>query len=44
MTAINNLEVGYEVTAVPGMNEADIQKPCLIVDLDALERNIRKLG
>lgn len=45
-TAINydELEVGYDVPAVPGMNEADIQTPCLIVDLDALERNVRKMG
>ena len=26
------------------MDEADIQTPCLILDLDALERNIRKMG
>ncbi len=26
------------------MEEADIQTPCLILDLDALERNIRKMG
>lgn len=39
-----HLEVGYDVPALPGMDEADIQTPCLILDLDALERNIRKLG
>lgn len=37
-------EVGYDVPAVPGMDEADIQTPCLVLDLDALERNIRKMG
>jgi hypothetical protein len=26
------------------MDEAEIQTPCLILDLDALERNIRKMG
>ena len=31
-------------SALPGMDEADIQTPCLILDLDALERNIRKMG
>jgi 3-hydroxy-D-aspartate aldolase len=36
--------VGYDIPAVPGMDEADIQTPCLILDLDALERNIRKMG
>ena len=37
-------EVGFDIPAVPGMDEADIQTPCLILDLDALERNIRKMG
>ncbi len=41
---INQLEVGFDVPALPGMNEADIQTPCLILDLDALERNIKKMG
>ena len=36
--------VGYDVPALPGMDEADIQTPCLILDLGALERNVRKLG
>jgi 3-hydroxy-D-aspartate aldolase len=44
MTAINDLEVGYDVPAIPGMDEADIQTPCLVVDLDALERNIVTMG
>ncbi len=39
-----NLEVGFDIPAVPGMREADIQTPCLILDLDALERNIKKMG
>ncbi len=41
---LSNLEVGYDVPAVVGMDEADIQTPCLILDLDALERNIKKMG
>ncbi|MEI6893129.1 MAG: 3-hydroxy-D-aspartate aldolase BhcC [Colwellia sp.] len=44
MTAINDLEVGYDVPAIPGMAEADIQTPCLVVDLDALEKNIVTMG
>ncbi|AGS26496.1 3-hydroxy-D-aspartate aldolase BhcC [Rhizobium etli] len=40
----NQLDVGYDVPAVPGMSVDDIQTPCLILDLDALERNIRKMG
>lgn len=39
-----SLEVGYDVPALPGMDEAHIQTPCLILDLDALERNIKKMG
>jgi len=44
MSNVNELEVGYDVPAFPGMDEADIQTPCLVVDLDALERNITKMG
>jgi 3-hydroxy-D-aspartate aldolase len=36
--------VGFDIPATPGMREADIQTPCLILDLDALERNIKKMG
>ncbi|KAE9628575.1 3-hydroxy-D-aspartate aldolase BhcC [Parasedimentitalea maritima] len=43
-TNINDLVVGYDVPALPGMDEADIQTPCLVLDLDALERNIKKMG
>jgi 3-hydroxy-D-aspartate aldolase len=41
---ITELEVGYDVPAAIGMDEKDIQTPCLILDLDALERNIKKMG
>ena len=41
---LDGLEVGYDIPALPGMAEADIQTPCLILDLDALERNIKKMG
>jgi 3-hydroxy-D-aspartate aldolase len=37
-------EAGYDIPALPGMDEAEIQTPCLILDLAALERNIRKMG
>jgi 3-hydroxy-D-aspartate aldolase len=40
----DGLEVGYDIPALPGMDEADIQTPCLVLDLDALERNIKKMG
>lgn len=38
------MDVGYDIPAIPGMSEADIQTPCLVLDLDALERNIKKMG
>ncbi|MDG1736739.1 MAG: DSD1 family PLP-dependent enzyme [Paracoccaceae bacterium] len=47
MNSLSNLdefEVGFDIPAKPGMNEADIQTPCLVLDLDALERNIKKMG
>ena len=37
-------EVGFDIPALPGMDEKDIQTPCLVLDLDALERNIKKMG
>lgn len=40
----SGLELGYDVPALPGMPQDEIQTPCLILDLDALERNIRKMG
>lgn len=43
-TDFSEYDVGYDVPAVPGMDEADIQTPCLVLDLDALERNITKMG
>lgn len=43
-TNLEGLEVGYDVPALPGMDAADIQTPCLVLDLDALERNIKKMG
>lgn len=42
-TKIEDYEVGYDIPAKAGMDEADIQTPCLIVDLDAFERNVAKM-
>ncbi|MDZ7709969.1 MAG: DSD1 family PLP-dependent enzyme [Roseovarius sp.] len=41
---LDEYEVGFDIPALPGMDEADVQTPCLILDLDALERNIKKMG
>ena len=38
------LEVGFDLPALPGMDISQVQTPCLVLDLDALERNIRKMG
>ncbi len=43
-TNFEGLEVGFDVPALPGMDAADIQTPCLILDLDALERNVKKMA
>jgi 3-hydroxy-D-aspartate aldolase len=43
-TKFEVLEVGYNVPAAVGMDEKDIQTPALVIDLDALERNIKKMG
>ncbi len=40
----DDFEVGYDIPAIPGMDAADIQTPALVLDLDALERNIVKMG
>lgn len=37
-------DIGFDLPAVVGMNESEIQTPCLVLDLDALERNIKKMG
>ena len=43
VTDYSVLEVGYNIPAAVGMDEADIQTPCLLVDLDAFERNVTKM-
>ncbi len=41
---LDDFEVGYDIPASIGMDEADIQTPSLVLDLDALDRNIKKMG
>lgn len=43
-TNFDAYDVGYDIPAKPGMDAADILTPCLVLDLDALERNIKKMG
>ncbi len=42
-TRISEFEVGYDIPAAVGMDEKDIQTPCLLIDLDAFERNVEKM-
>ncbi len=44
MIEFADYEVGYDIPAKPGMDAADVQTPALVLDLDALERNIKKMG
>lgn len=44
MTNFADYEVGFDIPAKPGMTAAEVQTPALVLDLDALERNIRKMG
>ncbi len=44
MTNLDAYEVGFDIPAKPGMDAADIQTPALVLDLDALERNLKKMG
>jgi len=39
----NDFEVGYDIPAAIGMDEADVQTPCLLVELDAFERNVETM-
>ena len=37
-------EVGFDIPALPGMPEAEIQTPCLIVDLTHFEDNLKRMA
>ena len=37
-------ELGFDIPALPGMAEADIQTPCLIIDLEQLEYNLKRMA
>lgn len=43
-TRLDDYEVGYDIPAAIGMDESEVHTPCLVLDLDALERNIKKMG
>ncbi|MBL4926740.1 DSD1 family PLP-dependent enzyme [Fuscibacter oryzae] len=41
---MENLEPGYDIPALPGWREDQVQTPALLVDLDALEANIARMA
>lgn len=41
---LSQWELGFDIPALPGMQESEIQTPCLVLDLDALEQNLRTMG
>jgi 3-hydroxy-D-aspartate aldolase len=42
MSDLDQLQVGFDIPARPGIDEADIRTPCHIFDLYAPGRSIRK--
>jgi 3-hydroxy-D-aspartate aldolase len=44
MTKSDGLEVGFDIPARPGMTIDQIATPCLVLDLNALEANIARMG
>lgn len=44
MGDLMELDVGYDIPARVGMRLDEVATPCLILDLDALERNIVQMG
>lgn len=44
MTMLDGLEPGYDIPALPGMRADQVQTPALVVDLDALDRNILRMA
>jgi len=41
---LDDYEVGYNIPAAIDMDVSEVHTPCLVLNLDALERNIRKMG
>ena len=37
-------DVGFAIPALPGMDESQIQTPCLVIDMDRFEKNVRKMA
>ena len=41
---IEDLELGFDVPALPGMAISDIQTPCLLIDMDSFEYNLKQMA
>ena len=39
-----NLEVGFDIPASVGMRAEEVETPCIVLDLDALEANLRQMA
>ena len=44
MTDSITKEVGFDIAGLPGMREAEVQTPCLIIDLDHFEYNLKRMA
>lgn len=42
--SLDDLEVGYDIPAKPGMFESEIQTPAMLIDLAAFERNLDRMA
>ena len=38
------LELGFDVPAFPGMNMSDIQTPCLVLDMESFDYNLKRMA
>ena len=39
-----NLELGFDLPAFPGMTISEIQTPCLMIDMDSFDYNLRRMA
>ena len=44
MQSLAGLELGFDIPALPGMRADEVQTPCLVLDLDALEANLKRMA
>ncbi|MEZ5876755.1 MAG: DSD1 family PLP-dependent enzyme [Tepidamorphaceae bacterium] len=42
-TELDTFELGFDIPAEIGMPESEVQTPCLVIDLDAFEQNVKRM-